>query len=116
MTGTGDLRRLIDLREELGGEVIIELVELFLEDTPEQLKAMNNAISSDNSEALKRSAHSLKGSAGNLGLPISQFAAKLEQYAANTGVDESQKLYDDLVQEFERLKVVLNNYLAEQKE
>jgi HPt (histidine-containing phosphotransfer) domain-containing protein len=56
---------------ELGGEddpgLFIELVNLFLSDTPERLHALGEAMDRRDPSALERAAHALKSSSANLG-------------------------------------------------
>jgi len=49
------------------GEVLRELVTLFSEDAPERLAEMKSASASGDGDLLRRAAHTLKGSARNLG-------------------------------------------------
>jgi signal transduction histidine kinase/DNA-binding response OmpR family regulator/HPt (histidine-containing phosphotransfer) domain-containing protein len=53
-----------------------ELVQIFLEESPKQLTEMRRAIESANLEAIERTAHSLKGELGYLGLPTAAQKAK----------------------------------------
>src|SRR5216110_1327388 len=45
----------------------VELVDLFLRDTPVKIQSMQSAIARSDALALKEAAHGLKGSASNLG-------------------------------------------------
>lgn len=49
--------------EQMGGdeELMVELVELFLEDLPERLQEIEAALAAGDAEALSRAAHTLKG-------------------------------------------------------
>jgi CheY-like chemotaxis protein len=53
-----------------------ELVQIFLEESPKQLTAMRQAIESADLEAIERTAHSLKGELGYLGLSAAAQKAK----------------------------------------
>lgn len=108
MTDANELARLRELEDELGGDVIVELVELFLEDAPLQVATMRQALSGADGERLKRAAHSLKGSCSNLGLErLAGAAAKLEQHAAAEGCGESAPLIESVASELERLQAPL---------
>jgi HPt (histidine-containing phosphotransfer) domain-containing protein len=48
-------------------DVLIEVLKLFLEEVPPRITRLRNAWAAGNIEELHRAAHSLKGSAGNIG-------------------------------------------------
>lgn len=55
------------LEDEDQPNVVAELIDLFIEHTPPKLKQMAEAIEGNDIGALRRAAHSLKGSSGNVG-------------------------------------------------
>ena len=56
-----------------------ELIEIFLQDTPERLKELDAALASGDSATATRAAHSIKGSSSNFGaLRLSQLAHQIE--------------------------------------
>ena len=58
---------------------MIELVELFVNELPARIKAMQEAIAANNLDVLKRAAHQLKGAGGGYGFPsVSAAAGRLE--------------------------------------
>lgn len=54
---------------QLAGEpdLIVELIDLYLEDLPRRLAVMRNSVADADWSAAQREAHSLRGSSGNLG-------------------------------------------------
>ena len=68
---------------EVGGpELIQELCELFLTDTPGIIDELEAAVQSEDWETMGRAAHSLKSSAFYLGaLALSNLAKTIEHYA-----------------------------------
>ena len=48
-------------------DVLAEVLKLFLEEVPPRIDRLRNAWASGNIEQMHRAAHSLKGSAGNIG-------------------------------------------------
>jgi HPt (histidine-containing phosphotransfer) domain-containing protein len=73
-----------ELLEMVGGdaEVLREIVGLFLEDVPMRLAALADALQAGDLTATYRAAHTLKGAAGNFGVPdIMQAALAVEQHA-----------------------------------
>src|SRR5437660_7395479 len=48
-------------------DLIVELIDLYLEDAPHRLTAIEEALNRRDGQALKRAAHCLRGSSANLG-------------------------------------------------
>ncbi len=78
-----DTRRLSQL-DSLGGEGVLgELVGLFRRELPGRLSGLRRGLSTGDRLAVERSAHTLRGSGGQLGLPrVQATAARLEESAA----------------------------------
>ena len=67
--------------DRVGGDASLlqEVAQLFLEDYPNSLSAIETAIQSGDSKALERAAHTLKGAVANFGVdPVVQSALALE--------------------------------------
>jgi two-component system, sensor histidine kinase and response regulator len=78
-------------RVEGDHELLIEMINLFLEDSPRLLAAMHAALQQGDMLLLERSAHSMKGAAGILSAHVTVAAAtRLEENAEN-GDSESAK-------------------------
>jgi HPt (histidine-containing phosphotransfer) domain-containing protein len=102
------LSRLRELEEELGADVAIELIDLFLEDAPGQVESMRAALAGADADTLKRAAHSLKGSCSNLGLEaLAGHAAVLEQHVGAQGCDNVSPLLDAIAAEHGNLQAGL---------
>ncbi len=56
-------------------ELLKEIAEIFLEQCPDALSEVRDAIEAQNPEALQHAAHSLKGSVGNFGAQAAVEAA-----------------------------------------
>ena len=81
----GVLDALASLQEPGEPDLLLELVTLFLRDTPERLQDLH-ARPLDPGHAA-RVAHAVKGSAGNLGAMVLQERASLLEQAAHRGSD-----------------------------
>ena len=78
-------------RVEGDQELLAEIIHLFREDVPELLDAMRNALQQGDMTSLERSAHSMKGAAGNLSAHVAVGAAvRLEQSAKNGNAESSK--------------------------
>lgn len=82
------------LGERLGLEEdeFLEIVEIFIDTADEDIQKLEAANIANNCEAVSEAAHSLKGSAGNLGFDeLSEISAEVERGARNndiTGLSE----------------------------
>jgi HPt (histidine-containing phosphotransfer) domain-containing protein len=84
--GSHALIERVSLMERVEGdqELLTEMIHLFQEDAPNLLAAMRDALQRGDMVVLERSAHSLKGAAGNLSAKSTAAAAlQLEANAKN---------------------------------
>ncbi len=102
------LASLRDLSEPGQPDPVVELIDLFLEDAPDRLHAMQTSLDRRDAEALKIAAHSLKGSAKNLGArPLARICAALEHQTLAADWDHALLTLKAIGQEFEKLRAVL---------
>ena len=79
-------------RVEGDQELLAEMIHLFQEDLPVLVSTMHSALESGDMVVLERSAHSLKGAAGNLSAPVTALAAlQLEKDARNKDVEAARR-------------------------
>jgi len=76
-----------ELRSILGGEVD-RLIEVFLDDTPTIIAALETAAAGPDMDGLRNAAHTLKSSSANLGAMSLSNAAKRVQLGARMGTLE----------------------------
>lgn len=98
--------------EEVQGEdepdLIVELIDLYLDDAPRQLAVMRQAIETAEEQTLKRAAHSLKGSSSNLGVRrVAALCLELEQAAGDDTLLKAEQLRAEVEREFERARQIL---------
>ena len=101
-----DQKTLTALLDRLGGDVdfLKELVDAYLDSTPELFAAMRQAVAADDSAALLRAAHSLKTGSANLGaLALATLCKQLEDMGrsgeldgAGARIDTAAAAYDDV--------------------
>lgn len=102
------LATLRDLSEPGQPDPVVELIDLFMEDAPDRLRAMETSLAQRDQEALKIAAHSLKGSAKNLGAkPLARICAELEQQAMGADWENAVLTLKAIDQEFAKLRAVL---------
>ncbi len=102
------LTSLRELQDEGEPDVLKELVELFLEDVPPQLKALREAEKREDAMSVERIASSLKGSSGNLGaVRMEAICAELEEIGRSGDVGSAPALISRLEAELGRVRAVL---------
>ncbi len=95
------------LKERLQGneELLVELVRLFLDDAPNQIREIHSALADGDASRLENAAHALKGSAASLGAdPLAAAALKLEFRGRKGQLAGAADECDDLDQKWARLK------------
>jgi CheY-like chemotaxis protein len=93
------LRALRDSAEE---DLLGDLIKLFLRDMPGKLSQIQSAVTQSQPPILRDCAHSLKGSASNLGARrLAQLCAQLEAIAQDPALTGANALLPDLRMEFQ---------------
>jgi voltage-gated potassium channel Kch/CheY-like chemotaxis protein/HPt (histidine-containing phosphotransfer) domain-containing protein len=91
-------------------ELVREILEVFLEDTPRQLKNLEMAFAEENSEHVVHIAHSLKGASASMGfIELRDITAEIEGGARGGKLVESRGRMKILHQAFDRLKAELES-------
>src|SRR5262245_49253837 len=110
-----DVRRLRDSLTEAGVPAVFrELVTVFLNETPERLATLRQAVVAGDRRTMKFVAHTLKGTSGYLGARgLSQICLELEGVSASDSPRAGLPLLDALDAEFVRVRAALERELAE---
>jgi len=99
------------LREVAGGDknFVQELIHLFREETLTRKSGMEKALAEKDLEALRKEAHSAKGSAGNIGASnLQDIAAKLQHSADEKNQEACQVFFKEFVNEQARVLAFLD--------
>jgi HPt (histidine-containing phosphotransfer) domain-containing protein len=97
-------------------EFLNELIEIFKADCPEKLAGISRAIKEKNFNALDETAHSLKGSSGNLGLTrVYELSYKLEKMGKSENIEGADEALKELEEELERFKNLVSKPGWEEK-
>jgi len=81
---TSTRARFDEISEQLGKPLLRTLVGLFVEETPKRMAELRTAVQGENTTGAARLAHTLKGSAANLGIQeISELSVTLEDAILN---------------------------------
>ncbi|MBW2737701.1 MAG: response regulator [Deltaproteobacteria bacterium] len=82
-----------------------EIIGMFLNDVPEQIESLENAISKKDSAIVDRQAHTLKGASGNVGaISLQDAAMHLEMAGKNRDLSRAAKMLNTIKKEFEKVK------------
>ena len=119
MAFSDDLPSIFDLDdalEKVGGdkEILEEILVVFSESYPDQLKELKNAINSGDAPIVERAAHTLKGSVGTFSAKKAlETALRLETMGRDGKLQEAAAAYSKLEQELEELDAALRATLSE---
>ena len=87
-------------------QLLREIISLFRADLPSRLRAIARAVKARDAEALRSSAHALKGALATVGAGSGrQLAAALEQMGRTQQFDDAARVLDDLKQDVVTLEV-----------
>ncbi len=103
-----------ELLEKFDGEkeFIAELVEIFIDDVPEQFSEIQKAVDNLNSKDLEKSAHKLKGAVSNFGEKAAfETALQLEMMGRENRLDGVEEAYNILRKEVECLVNALKEFV-----
>jgi PAS domain S-box-containing protein len=102
------LASLRDLREPGAPDPVTELIELFLRDTPGHLQRMQVAADKGDVAALQSAAHSLKGSANNMGARrLATLCGAVEKQAKTGELGEAPSWLGPIKAEFAQVQAEL---------
>ena len=96
-----------ELAENLGLEVdeYRELIELFIDTGATDFKKIQEGMAGSDADQVMRSAHTIKGAAGNLGLmDVSETARIIEEHAIDNRLDDLNGALDVLKAQFEAIE------------
>lgn len=93
--------------EKLGGTALVrQMIELYLANGPERIRALQEGVEAGDATRIERAAHTMKSSAGNLGATKLQHTADaLESVAATGAIDTG--MVERLVAEYEESEQAL---------
>lgn len=105
-------RSIFDELLEVMGSEFSDLVTVYLEDTPKNLRVLAEAAKRGNSEAMVAPAHSLKSTSANLGaISLSEIAKRIEHGGRSNLLTDPIAEAKAAIAEFERVSVELRALL-----
>ena len=101
---------MLGMEPEDAEEMLPELIELFLDDSAEQLDSIETAVNSHDCDLLRSAAHKMKGGAASVAaVPLSEVCGKLEKMAIEETLDGAQEQVAQAKAEFSRLQNWFNS-------
>lgn len=89
-------------------EFLREIAGIFLEDTPRRISELEESLRAGDVSRFTRAAHSIKGSAANLGaMALRAAAEKLEYQSRTAGLADVRPLVADVKLQFDRAHAAL---------
>ena len=99
-----------DLLESVGDDAdfMAELIEVYFDDSPRLLAAMQRACSAGNAEDLRRAAHSLKSCSASFGaLRLAKKCKELEDLGKAGVLEGAAEQIGQIVEEYEKARAAL---------
>ncbi|MES2674772.1 MAG: ATP-binding protein [Pseudomonadota bacterium] len=109
--------KIIDQLKLLGKGLLLRVIELFRQTSPELLVAMQEALTAGDAERLYKAAHSMKNSSANLGvIELVSKCRELETFARQGSLANANNLLLSINQLYPAALVALNEYESGPKE
>lgn len=113
MSGVIDKAEILD-RVDGDIELLLELIDIFRDDSSRLLSEIRTAVSSEDAARIGQNAHTLKGSVGNFGAAKAySAAARLEAIGGTGDLLEAGRAFAVLETEMERVQNALAAYAGE---
>ena len=106
------IEELLSLCDDGDPELLLDLIQLYLDDSPAKIQGLQTGVASGDMEIVERAAHALKGSSGNLGARLLQETCEQLQLTARQPnqaeiqqlVARAQTEFADVCAELQRLQ------------
>jgi HPt (histidine-containing phosphotransfer) domain-containing protein len=110
------VEELLSLSDDGDPELLLDLIQMFLEDGPAKVRAVQEGLQNGDFDKMERAAHSLKGSSGNLGARLVQDTCeRIQQATRLRRLDESRDLASQLDTRFRDAETALRQLHASYK-
>ncbi len=111
----GALAHIRALSVDRGDALVHKVIHAFVDDTPQQLRTMRQAIVGADPHHLRRTAHSLKSSSANVGADtLAQLCKELETLGRAASTEGASTILTTMEQEFQAVRHSLNAILEKE--
>lgn len=108
------LDELLSFADDGDPELLLDLIQMFLDDSPSKVAAVQEGLDNGDFDKAERAAHSLKGSSGNLGARFVQDVCEQLQLSTRSHkLEESKQLAPQLVEHYAAAEQALKQVLAQ---
>jgi HPt (histidine-containing phosphotransfer) domain-containing protein len=95
-------------------DVLAEIFNLFLNDVPKRIDALRAAVQSGDAAKVQRTAHSLKGSSGNIGArAMHEVCRQIDEGAKDGDLARVQSLLEPLTSEYVKVEAEIKRLLGD---
>jgi HPt (histidine-containing phosphotransfer) domain-containing protein len=102
---------MVELARGAGASVIVEVLTVFEEDSQSRLDALREAVERDESDGIRSHAHSLKGSAAQVGaMAMSESCREMEQLAQDASKRARLAQLEEIESRFARVRERLSAF------
>ncbi|MCB0210150.1 MAG: response regulator [Anaerolineae bacterium] len=106
----GVLQEFEEAMGEEGSEMVAELIEIFLQETPSILVQLEEGFASKNPETIKKAAHTLKSSSANVGaLILSKLCKELEDIGLSSDLTHAANKLDQAIAIYDEVEITLQS-------
>ncbi|GLS27697.1 Hpt domain-containing protein [Marinibactrum halimedae] len=99
----------IDTLREIMGQEFNDLIQAYRIDCQTRISALKQELSEDNCDGVRRAAHSLKGSSGNVGAShMQELCLALETSAKNEDLSSAPEMIANIESEYQNIESDLN--------
>ena len=106
--------RINELENDIGFEILNEIIQLFIENSAEKINYLREAIKEKDLARIKIEAHGLKGSCGNIGATyIADLCFKIETEAKANNLKNINSAFKEIESLFPELRNVLETHSRE---
>lgn len=106
-----DLEAIETLKDVMEDDFAV-LLDTFFEDSVFRLQELKTSLEGQDTDALRRAAHSFKGSASNLGaLALADLCMQVESLAAKNSLSGVDTLLKSIAEEYAAVEAMLKAYL-----
>ncbi|MBD1897069.1 response regulator [Coleofasciculus sp. FACHB-129] len=105
------IQGLCDMFGENASSVLVEVIDSFLEDTPQILQVIRNAVDAGDAVALRQATHTLKSTSATLGaMTLSNLCKQLEAIAKDDTLAGAPEIASQMEAEYERVRCALQDF------
>jgi urea ABC transporter urea binding protein len=95
--------------------LLVEIIASYLEDAPDRILAIAQALTQNNPTALHKSAHALRSLSASIGaVRLAQLSGTLEELGRAKTLENAASLFTEIQAEYKQVAIALQSYLEQQ--